>query len=85
MLIWGTETHLRFFSKGGAVLLYPNEALNKSQPWFDTFSVRPECRAQRGVSKGRTENADETTSHLTKPLKRQVIGYHHERSYSALP
>jgi hypothetical protein len=61
------------------------EALNKSLLRFDTFSVRPECRAQRGVSKGRTENADETTSHLTKPLKRQVIGYHHERSYSALP
>ena len=27
-----------------------------SQLWFDTFSVRPECRALRGVSKERTEN-----------------------------
>jgi hypothetical protein len=63
----------------------PKEAPNKSQLWFDTFSVRPERSAQRGVSKVRTENTDETTSHLTKPLKRQVIGYHHERTYSALP
>ena len=39
-------------------------ALNKSPKRFDTFgrkletsfSVRPECRAERGVSKGLTEN-----------------------------
>jgi hypothetical protein len=32
------------------------EARIKSKMWFDTFSVRPECRAQSGVSRGRMEN-----------------------------
>jgi hypothetical protein len=70
------------WTTGEAEANQPEETPNKPQLWFDKFPVRPEYRAQRGVSKGGTGNTDETTSHLTKPLKRQVIGYHHERTYS---
>jgi len=43
------------------------EALNKSRLWFHTFSVRPECRAQRGVSKGRTENTHHERIYSARP------------------
>ena len=43
------------------------ETPNKSQLCFDTFPVRPECRAKRGVSKERTGNTQHERTYSAFP------------------